>query len=270
MKACIIALLSIPPLAWAQPALAPPQLGFVEDSASALRPAYGVAGNFILGPSVASNIVSEAFSGSFGFLKTDSSLAVFDSQGKLLASLDAAPGPALFAFSASGTTGLVYIASTRAFIEWSGTAFAPIPASYELPTGDTVMAIAFPNPSQASLFVRRNARDANDGLWQVNVPLGAAGSASQVALNGVRAPVLALPSGTLVFSGSAGIVIRATDASEIHIAASLPTQFSLEQMNQDWVQLIDLNSPARLAIRTTSGRESVYRLPQVASGVVQQ
>ena len=68
--------------AWAQPAIAPPQLGFIEDSARALRPAYGLAGNFILGPAVAGNIVSAAFSGSIGLLKTDSSLAAFDSHGK--------------------------------------------------------------------------------------------------------------------------------------------------------------------------------------------
>ena len=71
----IAALLLASAGAWAQPAIAPPSLGFVEDSARSLRPAYGLAGNFILGPSVAGKIVSEAFSGSIGLLKTDSSLA---------------------------------------------------------------------------------------------------------------------------------------------------------------------------------------------------
>ncbi len=67
------------------------------------------------GRSLAGNIVTQAFSGSFGLLKTDSSLAAFDSQGKRQASMDAAAGPALFAFSPGGTTALAYIASnTRA------------------------------------------------------------------------------------------------------------------------------------------------------------
>ena len=72
------------------------------------------------------NILSEAFSGSFGLLKTDSSLAAFNSQGKLLASVDAAPGPALFAFSPGGTTALAYIASSNALVEWRGSAFVPV------------------------------------------------------------------------------------------------------------------------------------------------
>lgn len=273
-KPWITALFSISALAsataWAQPALAPPMLGFVEDSASALRPVYGVTGNFIVGPSVAAKIVSEAFSGSFGLLKTDSSLAAFDSQGNLLASIDTAPGPALFAFSPNGATGLAYIASTNTLIEWRGSAFAPISLDYQAPAGDSVLAVEFPTPFEASLIVRRNARNAGDDIWQVDVPLGSTGSVSQIALNGVHAPVLALPSGELVYSDAGGIVLRTPNASEVHIAASLPASFSLHQMNLDWVQLSDLNSPARFAIHTTPGRESYYRLPQVDSGAVQQ
>ena len=85
---------------WAQPAIAPPRLGFVQDSAHTLRPAYGAGGQLHSRTvRVPATIVSEAFSGSIGLLKTDSSLAAFDSQGKLLASMDAPGGPALFAFS---------------------------------------------------------------------------------------------------------------------------------------------------------------------------
>jgi hypothetical protein len=245
----------------AQPSLAPPRLGFVEDSASALRPVYGITGNFILGPSIAGKIASEAFSGCLGLMKTDSLISAFDPQGNLLASIDAAPGPALFAFSPDGETGLAYIASSQSLIEWRGDSFAPVSTGYQIPTGDAVLAIAFPDPFEASLILRRNARDAKGDLWEVNVPLGAAGTLSQSALNGVHAPVISLPSGELVYSDGHGIVVRATDASEVHIPASLPARFSLQQMNQDWVQLTDLDGPARFAIHTTPGRESVYQLP---------
>src|SRR3984885_6223836 len=130
-KLLITALFLSPASVWAQPAIAPPRLGFVEDSTRALRPAFGVSGSFILGPSVtlanaAGQIVTEAFSGSFGLLKTDSSLAAFSSQGKILGSIDAAPGPAFFAFSPNSATALAYIASSKALIEWRGTAFAPV------------------------------------------------------------------------------------------------------------------------------------------------
>ncbi len=253
---------------WAQPAIAPPRLGFVEDSARALRPAYGLAGNFILGPSVilgsstGSKIVSEAFSGSIGLLKTDSSLAVFDSEGKLLASMDVAPGPALFAFSPSGVTALAYIASGNALVEWRGSAFVPVSLNYEPVRADAVLAIAFPTPFEASLMVQRNTVHGHGEIWEVHLPLGTAGTVSQNALIGVRAPVLALPEGDLVYPEAGGIAVRRTDASEVHIEAALPVSFSLQQMNQDWVQLTDLNSNARFAIHTTPGREGFYRLPE--------
>jgi hypothetical protein len=64
-KRLTIAVFSILPGLCAQPAITPPQLGFVEDSACLLRPAYGIGGNFILGPAVSGKIVTAAFSGSF-------------------------------------------------------------------------------------------------------------------------------------------------------------------------------------------------------------
>jgi hypothetical protein len=254
----IAALLLASAGAWAQSAIAPPNLGFVEDSTRALRPAYGLAGNFILGPSVASKIVSEAFSGSVGLLKTDSSLIAFDSGGTLLASMEVAPGPALFAFSPGGVTALAYIASANTLIEWRGSAFAPLTFQYEEEVGaDAVLAIAFRTPFEASLIVQRKG-----AIWKLNFPLGAVGTASQNALAGVHAPLLELPSGDLVYPDALGMVVRRTDASDVHIAAVLPASFSLQQMNQDWVQLTDLNSNARFAIHTAPGREGFYQLPE--------
>lgn len=245
--------------AWAQSSLAPPQLGFVEDGAYALRPAYGLAGNFVLGPSLAGNVVTQAFSGSFGLLKTASSLAAFDSQGKRQASMDAAPGPALFAFSPDGVTGLAYIASNHALFEWRGSAFEPVSLNYQEAIAETVLAIAFPTPSEASLFVQRD-----DTIWEQRVALGKVGTISQNAVIGVHAPLLALPTGDILYSDALGIVVRRTDGAEVRIAASLPAGFSLQQMNRDWVQLTDLDRNARFAIRTTPGREGFYQLPEVS------
>lgn len=252
---------------WAQPALTPPRLGFVEDGASVLRPAYGIAGNFVLGPSIAGQVAAEAFSGSFGLLKTSTLLVAFDAQGKQLASMTVASGAALFAFSPSGTTGLAYIESNHSLIEWRGTQFAPISLSYEPGRGDRVIALAYPNSFQASLIVERNFEKGAPDIWQIGVPLGSSGAISESALPGVHAPVLALPSGDLVYSDASGIVIRSSGAPDVHVAATLPASYSLQQMNQDWVQLSDLKSPARFAIRTTPGREGFYQLP---SGGAQQ
>jgi hypothetical protein len=256
-KIWIAGLLMASASAWAQPAIAPPSLGFVQDSARALRPVFGLAGNFILGPSVASKIVSAAFSGSIGLLKTDSSLAAFDSQGKFLASMDAPSGPALFAFSPSGTSALVYVATSNALLEWRGSAFALLAFHDEEVAGEAVLSIAFPTPFEAVLIVQRK-----NGIWELTFPLGVVGQVSQKALIGVQAPVLAIPSGDLVYHDVGGIVVRRTDTSEVRIAAALPANYSLQQMNRDWVQLTDLNSSARFAIHTVPGREAYYQLPE--------
>jgi hypothetical protein len=42
----------------------------------------------------------------------------------------------------------------------------------------------------------------------------------------------------------------------------LPASFSLQQMNQDWVQLTDLNGSKRFAIHATPAREAFYELPE--------
>ncbi len=256
MGAAAASLLLLAPCVWAQSGIAPPQLGFVEDSALALRPAYGVTGNFILGPAMAANIESAAFSGSLGLLKSASSLAAFNAQGKLLASTPVAEGSALFAFSPGGGSGLAYIPSNDSLIAWRGGAFTAV-ASPML-AGDTVLAIGFPSASEATLIVQRRA----DELLEVHLTLGAAGAASENPLVGVRAPVILLPAGDLVFADAQGIVLRRADASDVHISAALPAHFSLQQMNQDWVELSDLAGPARFAIHTAPGRAGFYRLPE--------
>ena len=251
----VAALLLSVSAAFAQHAVAPPQAGFIEDGSRALRPVYGLAGNFILGRPIAGRIENAAFSGSLGLLKTGSSLAAFNAAGELLASIDAPGGPALLAFSPGGTTALAYLPGMNALIEWRGSAFSRV--SFQGIEG-TVLAIAFPAPLEATLIVQRSV----ESLWEVHVPLGAPGTLSESVLSGVRAPLLALPSGDLVYSAGSEIVLRHAGGAEVRIPASLPRSFSLQQMNQNWVELADRNSSARFAIRTTSSREGFYRLPE--------
>ncbi len=247
--------------AFTQPALSPPRLGFVEDSARTLRPVYGIANNFVLGDAVAAKVVAEAFSGSLGLLKTDSSLTAFDSDAKPIGSIDVARGAALFAFSPDGAAALVYNQAANALIEWRGGAFTPVAANLPEARGNAVLALGFPNPSEALFIVERRAPHGSSGVWEVRVPLGAAGVPSQKALVGVRAPLLALPAGGLLYSSSDGVVVRREDSSEVHIVAHLPSRFLLRQMTADWVELLDLESSNRFAIHTAPGREALYQLP---------
>jgi hypothetical protein len=252
LPAITLIALSIAASAAAQSAIRPPQLGFAGVGDGTLRPVYGVAGNFIMGASIAGQggggkVISHAFSGSLGLLKTDSTLAGFGGHGQVLATMDAAAGPALFAFSPDGLTGLAYVPGSNKLVEWKAGQLVTMPFHSEL---GTVLAVALSNAFEPSLIVQRN-----DGIWEVT-------SASQKALVGATAPVLALASGDLVYSDATGIVVRKPDASEVHVAAQLPAKFSLQQMNSDWVQLSDLATARRFAIRVLAGREGFYQLPE--------
>src|SRR5258708_20300314 len=92
MKAFLIALSIAPVALWSQ--IATPQIGFIQDSGNALRPVYGIAGNFVLGDSAVANVEAASFSGSFGTLKTASTLIVTDRQGQVVVSQTAPPCPA--------------------------------------------------------------------------------------------------------------------------------------------------------------------------------
>jgi len=260
MKLLMITLASLSMVlsAAAQSGIRPPQLGFAGTADGTLRPIYGVAGNFILGRPVQDKVISEAFSGSVGFLKTETTLEAFGKQGQVLATTDAAKGPALFAFSLDGLAGLAYVPSSNKLVEWKAGQLVAhqVTTSFHSELG-TVVAVALPSAYEGSLIVQRE-----DGIWEVRFSLSPERVASQRALVGVTAPVVVLASGELVYSDEQGIVLRKPDNSEVHIAAHLPVKFSLQQMDAEWVQLSDLAISRHFAIRLASGREGFYELPE--------
>jgi len=245
MKALLITLSMTPVAMWAQ--LAPPQIGFIQDSGNALRPVYGLAGNFVLGDSVADNVESASFSGSFGMLKTTSTLAVIDRQGQFVASQDAPAGPALFAFSRNAAPALAYLSAANVLLQWSDGVFQQVPFA-----SATVLSIAVVEAGQAALILQRD-----DGLWDVRILLSTGETISQTALLGVAAPALMLATGELLYADANGIVVRKPDGSEKHIAAQLPSTFAFQQMGDGWIQIREY------AVRLTDGKEQFYALPGV-------
>src|SRR5438552_2392611 len=113
-------------VASAQPGIFPPRIGFAQDTAHSVRPMFGIAGNFIAGDSVAADVVSSGFSGSFGLLKTESSVTLQDQRGQTIANWDAPSGPALFGFTRDGAPALVYFPSKNLLLQWTGTTFDPV------------------------------------------------------------------------------------------------------------------------------------------------
>jgi hypothetical protein len=242
---------------WAQSTLAPPQVGFIQDRHQTVRLVNGVGGNFLVGGEVANGIVSAAFSGSFGMLKADSAIIVTDRLGHGLASVDAPPGSAVFAFSADGSPALAYFLHTNTLMRWNGRTFQPARLQTTSIAALDVLSIAAPNAGLAVLIVERK-----DGLWELRVRTATGEVESQVSLPGIRGPVLMLVSGDLFFTDAKGVAIRRQDGAEKHIAAQLPKSFVLQQMGQGWIELSDLETGRMFAIRTTPGREQYYALPE--------
>lgn len=256
MKA-IFTFLSIASAICAQSTLAPPQIGFIQDVRGGMRPVLGVAGNFLIGGAVSSRIVSAAYSGSVGLMKTDTALIVTDKQGHAIASTVAPPGSALFAFSADSRTALAYLDRTQELMVWNGRAFKHAALDATSLPAKTVLSIAVDNATLAELLVERESE-----LWELQVRIETGAVVSQMALPGVAAPALLLAGG-LVYGNERGVVLRKNDGSEKQIAARLPKSFTLQQMGDGWVQVRDLATSRPFAISVQSGREAYYALPEV-------
>ncbi len=256
MKALLITLSMTPVAMWAQ--LAAPQIGFIQDGGNSLRPVYGVAGNFVLGDSTVANIEAAAFSGSFGMLKTASSLIVLDRQGQFVATQDAPAGPVLFAFSRTGAPALVYLPDESVLLRWSDGVFRQVPLDPQMFASDTVLAIAAIDAGQAALVLQRS-----DGLWDTRILLSTGEVISQTALLGMTAPALMLATGELIYGDANGIVVRKPDGAEKHIHAQLPLTFAFQQMGEGWIQVRDLATQRQYALRLTEGKEQFYALPGV-------
>jgi hypothetical protein len=256
MRAILATLSLMAGVAYAQ-TLSPPQAGFMQDAANSLRPVYGIAGNFLPGDPVAGGVVSAAYSGSYGLMKTRSAISVTGRAGSIVASNSEPDGPALFAFAGSGEPALVYMPAANTLLAWDGAAFNPVPFDSTALAASAVLSIAAPHSGQAALIVQRD-----DGLWDVRVQLASGEIEAQTAIPGISGPVLMLANGELVYSDADGIVLRKRDGSEQHISAQLPASFALQQMGDGWIQLRDLGSSRQFAIRVTQNREQYYQLPE--------
>jgi len=258
MRAILATLSMAAGVAWAQTSLTPPQVGFMRDATDSLRPVYGIASNFLLGDAVAIGVISAAHSGSSGWFKTSSTVAVIDRTGSIVASTEAPGGAALFAFARAGEPALAYLAASGTMLAWNAGAFTAVPFNATALGANAVLSIAAPDSDHAAMIVQRDL-----GLWDVRIQLATGEIDAQTAIAGAAAPVLMLSSGDLVYSDTNGIVLRKIDGSERHISAQLPVSFAFLQMGEAWIQLQDLAGGRQFAIRIAQNREQSYQLPEV-------
>jgi len=110
--------LSILSCAWAQSGIDVPAIGIVADPSGSLRAVQGVAGNFLLGPPIATGVLSAACSEQLCLAKTDSRILSATGQA------DAPPGRAIFGFD--GDRAIVFFAESRAFARWNKDRLEPL------------------------------------------------------------------------------------------------------------------------------------------------
>jgi hypothetical protein len=247
-KACF-ALLFLSALGRAQ--LTPPRIGFISDREGALRPVIGVSANFLLGDAVAQSVLSAGYSGTFGFVKTETSLTVLSDS--VNAYFPTSPGPALFSFF--GTTGFVYFAATGAVAHWDGANLTYLKLD---PFPGDVLALGQPDATHLLLAVRLDKSvyalqfDTTTGSLQSSVPLGA--FAGNVALvNGAD----------YLYANRTGLVLHRSTGSDIPLDKSLTSGVSFAQLGADWWSIKD-SGGRQFAVHTQTGHESFYQLPENA------
>lgn len=255
----LIAIFTLAAAACAQTAITPPQAGFLQDSGGSFRPVLGIAGNFLMGAPAYGAVVTAAFSGSFGLVKTDTAIVATDNQGRAIATMDAPAGPALLAFQSDGAPGYAYLPGAHLLFEWTGTGFQMVPFNSALFPAGAARAIFAPDAAHVGVLVERV-----DGLKDVRILLATGDADSEAAIAGVRGPALFLSSGELVYTDMNGLVVRNPDGAEAHILGQISRHCRLAQMGAGWVEVADSSTGSQYAVRVTAGREGFYALPEVS------
>ena len=104
--------------AWAQSGIEIPAVGAVVDSSGVFRPLQGVAGNFLLGPAIASGVLSATCSEEVCLAKTDSKIV------SLTGETEAPLGPAVFGLD--GSSAVIFFPESRAFARWHDNTLEPL------------------------------------------------------------------------------------------------------------------------------------------------
>ncbi len=236
----------------AQSGLSAPQIGFVTDGNHSMRPLQGLAGNFLLGESVGEDCLASGSSGLYAMVKTSTSVLVLDSQGQILFAMDAEDGPALFAFSAQGSPGLVFLPDSGLLLIWRDGRLDRLPVNPDRLNGKAI-SIASIVASEARFLVERP-----DGVWHVVISTATGELTRQEALPGVRSPALLTGSGELFWIDGQTLMMRDRSLDLGFTAAAI------EVLGAGWLQVTEQDSARRFAVRTTLGRERLYQLPEAA------
>ncbi|HEX8984847.1 MAG TPA: hypothetical protein VF767_05435 [Bryobacteraceae bacterium] len=246
-----------PAAAWAQSGIVAPRAGCVRDRAGTLRTVFGMAGTFLPGQAVRTEVVSAACSEQLAVAKTAGALEVRDASMRLLGRWAAPAGPARFAFSRCGGAVYVYFPETGGLTYYEtnrGLRRIPLPNAF----GGEALAIAAPDAQHLSAVVRGRR-----GLRLVRVLIPRTLVEQDLPLEDIAGPMLLGRDGTLVYTEAEEVVIRKPNQAERRLA--LPAQAAaIEQMGEDLAAIALVNRAAPAALRWQEGREQVLRVPEAA------
>jgi hypothetical protein len=232
----------------AQSGLNRPDLGLMIDRQGLLRPVAGVSGSFLVGAPQAVGALSFACSQALCVAKLKDSIVANGS------SLAAPKGDAVIAADESGAT--IYFRESGQFERWQNGALTPL----DWVVAGEILSIGS-GTSGPTLAVLRNG-----SVWIVST----AGAVLDSLPSSTQAVLLEMGTdggatggasgGATVYATASDVVLRRADGSEIHFAATGVSQ--LFAMSDGWVEARGKN--ALFALRTDSGHESLYWLPQPA------
>ncbi len=247
MNRLLVVSFAVATAVFGQPGITGPYLGFVEDSAGALRPVYGVAGNLITGGPLDSGIVSAASLRDSVWIKTEDQLLRADANGRLICEAPAPPGPALFSSAAvlyPSTMELQPLEPCRAGV-------IPVAAA----RGD-VLSFAGLGRNRAGIVVRDESR-----LWLIEISSRTGRLLKQTLLPDASEAILLRDDGSLCVARGEELVIQRPDQTEQRIALGSPV-IRLAELSGGWIHVRTVDS--NLAMRLGGGPPEMYRLPEVA------
>ncbi|MFN3322280.1 MAG: hypothetical protein ACK5AZ_02190 [Bryobacteraceae bacterium] len=212
-----------------------PRLGFVADSEGALRPIWGIAGNFVVGLPHLTGVRSAAASDLAVVVKLDDALLVLDREGNELHRWHAPQGSVFVAFAPDGHPGVVHYPETGEL--WR---IEAEPVRFETAIEGRVAAICQPDHDFALLAVRRDVE-----TWLVRIDLATGRIASELRLDDSdRDPLLLRPGGSIVWTVS-----------------DLPGKLQAAPVNGRWYVLAERETGRVWIADVASDPERVYRLP---------
>jgi hypothetical protein len=235
----------------AQSGLSRPDIGLMIDRQGLLRPVAGVSGSFLVGAPQAAGALSFACSQVLCVAKLKDSILfstrTTDFRLCALASgstLPAPKGEAVIAADESGAT--IYFRESGQFVRWQNGALTPL----DWVVAGEILSIGW-GTSGPRFAVRLNG-----SVWIVST----AGAVLDSLPSSAQAVLLL--SASTVYTTASEVVLRRADGSEIHFPATGISQ--LFAMSDGWVEVRGKN--ALFALRTDSGHETLYWLPQPALG----